>query len=347
MVTYKNYESLGLSPDANENDIKKAYRKLAMENHPDKGGDPEKFKEISNAYAVLSDPEKKRQYDQFGDDGDAGNGISPHDINEMFSRMFNNFGGGGFDFGMGGMGMGMGQQKRNSIMHNINVTLNDVYFGVKKVIKISVSKNCFKCQRECGQCQGRGQITDMRRMGFITQMMTRPCDKCQGSGMSSSGSCGSCVNGKKNEEKKVEIDIPKGVQSGYQIVIEGFGEQPVRQNEIPGDIIININVQGHNLFERRDADLLFNSSITFSESVLGKVITIPHFGGDINIDTSRFTIIQPEKKYIIEGKGLPVFKGSHSGNLILQFNIKYPTKKWTPEQYMLLKTTFDSVGLTN
>lgn len=352
-MTHKLYDTLGLSRDASEGDIKKAYRKMAMENHPDKGGDPEKFKEVSNAYAVLSDAEKRRNYDQLGDAGleHGGGGAPGPDINvhELFAQMFGGMGGGfGMPFGGGfEFHTHQGPARRGNVIHNVNISLSDVYFGLKKTIKINLVKTCFKCQRQCDMCQGRGQITDMRRVGFITHMMQRPCDPCRGSGFISSGKCGHCTDGKKNEERKVELDIPRGIQSGYQLVVEGCGEQAKMPNEVPGDLIVLVNVQEHAAFERRDADLLCTLPISFKESVCGSVVKIPHFAGEFAIDTAKYTIIQPDKKYIIEGKGLP--RDAHGrafGNLVLQFAIKYPShKKWTTDQHELLAKTLEKLGI--
>lgn len=349
MSSHKLYDALGVSRDASESEIKRAYKNLAKTHHPDKGGDPEKFKELSNAYTVLSDQNKKQEYDAMGDAmfesrGSGGGGGMPPDINDFFAQMFTNFGG---PFGGGpqhfGFDFRQGPTRRQDIAHNMNVSLQDVYFGIKKTVKINLVKTCFKCQTQCAVCQGKGQITDMRRVGFMTQMMTRVCDTCKGSGYSSNGSCGSCKDGKKTEERKIDLEIPRGVHDGHQFRVQGCGEQPQTKDEVPGDLIFVIAVQHHSTFERRDADLTCVLTITFTDSVIGSIVKVPHFAGDLTIDTSKFTIIQPEKRYIIEGKGMP--KDSGYGNLIIQFNIVYPQHKWTPEEAALLRTTFETVKM--
>lgn len=346
MTNHKLYSVLGLDKGASADEIKKAYRKKALELHPDKPtGDAEKFKEVNAAYEVLSDAQKKQQYDELGDAGitNQGGGMPP-DINEMFANLFN---GTGFGFPGGNpFGFRQGPIRRQDIVHNVSITLHDAYFGLKKNIKIKIDKTCFKCQTQCPACQGRGQITDMRRIGPMTQMMTRICDICKGSGNVTNGNCQECTGGKHAEERKVELDIPRGVQTGYQIRINQCGEQAKTADEIPGDLIFQVNIIQHEKYERREADLVCVIPITFTESILGKQLTMPHFTGDITVDIEKFTVVQPEKKYIVEGKGMPRDpQGKTFGNLILQFHISYPSKTWTAEERTMLETTFKTVGL--
>jgi DnaJ family protein A protein 2 len=358
-MTFKLYESLGLTQNASPDEIKKAYRKLAMQYHPDKGGDSEKFKEISHAYDVLSDEGKRDEYNQLGDDGiqarqNGGGGfpggMNPHDI---FAQMFG--GGGGFpgfqfdmNFGHGGGHRG-GAKKRNDHQHAMHINLQDVYTGTHKSIRINITKTCFTCKETCHACQGRGNITTMHRNGIFTQVATAACNECKGSGKIIKGktSCSDCSGkGSIVEDKKVELDIPRGITNGTQIRIEGLGEQKQNSNEIAGDLILHIVVNDHPVFIRQGNDLQYPTRITFKESIVGKDFIIDHFSGPVKISTKDFGIIQSAKKYEVKGKGMPIDKNSESyGNLIIQFDIIYPTKKLETSEIETLNMAFNSINL--
>lgn len=345
-MSWKHYETLGIPKGSSKEDIKKAYKKLAVQNHPDKGGDPEKFKEISNAYQVLSDDDKRDRYDQLGDDGfnemSGGNdGFHGMDPRHIFEQMFGGGMGGmpfHFDFGFGGAPHGPIKKKNH--LHPIRITLADAYHGIHKTIRVSVQRNCKKCREMCHNCQGRGQVTDMRRMGFITQMMQRPCDRCQGSGSTSKG-CNDCERqGTYREEKKLELHIPNGVHSGHKILFEGLGEQSLNDDEIAGDLVFEIHVVPHEHFQRSGDDLMYNTTMSFAESIVGKTITIPHFGGNVDIATHELGIIQPNKPYVIPGKGMP------NGNLVITFHIKYPINKLSAEHRTKMKDLLSEISIT-
>lgn len=354
-MTHKHYSILGVDRNASEQDIKRAYKKKAMENHPDRGGDAEKFKEVSAAYEVLSDPGKKNQYDQVGDAGfeqmnNGGGGMNQPDIHDIFAQMFGGASGFGFNIhGMHGFNQPQQEVKRGDVTHNLNITLDDAYRGVKKTIKLNINKPCLSCLTTCQMCQGKGQITEMRRMGIMTQMITRACDTCKGTGNTSGqrNNCTKCNNtGSTNEERIVELDITKGVTAGHQIRIAGCGEQPRGPKEIPGDLIFHICIENHKLYERHDGHLLCIVKLSFVESILGKILELDHFSGKLSLDLKKFTIIQPEKKYVIEGKGMPERPGSDKyGNLVIQFNIDYPKKSFTEEEHISLKKVFDELKL--
>lgn len=346
-MSFKHYNILGLERNASPDDIKRAYKKKAMECHPDRGGDAEKFKEVSAAYEILSDPQKKNQYDQLGDNGfqnmnqGGGPGVPP-DFHDLFAQMF---GATGFSFNMHGMNMQPQEVRRSDSLHTLSISLDDAYRGFKKTVKINIVKPCLKCLSTCGMCQGKGQVTEMRRMGIMTQMLTRQCDTCKGTGnVAGQKKCGICNNvGNTKEERIIELDIPKGVNNGFEIRVAGCGEQAYSIKETPGDLIFRIAIETHKLYERHDTNLLCNINISFSDSILGKLLELPHFSGKLSLDLKKFTIIQPEKKYIVEGKGMPKLGSEKYGNLIIQFNIDYPKREWTEEEYNKLKTVFDEL----
>jgi DnaJ family protein A protein 2 len=331
MTTHKLYSVLGVSQSASVEEIKKAYKRLAIQVHPDKpGGDAEKFKELSNAYQVLTDPDKRRTYDQLGDEqflastrngNDAGMPpfMNPHDI---FSQFF------GQSFGMH-MGGRPNQQpeeatRRRDHFHKIEISLADAYRGISKTIRINLQKNCFKCKGTCPGCDGKGQTTQMRQMGFMTQIMTRPCDQCQGSGYSvnkSNNNCQTCNgNGHYKETMTKEVVVPPGVEHGHNIVFHGLGEQPQKPNDVPGDLVFEVCIAPDPHFIRRGNDLVCKATISIVDSIVGAVIKLSLFGEEIEINTrQKFGIIQPGIEYNLPGKGM-----NSRGNLVIIFNVKYP-----------------------
>jgi len=359
---HKYYDLLGIQRGADQEEIKRAYKKMAVKHHPDKGGDVETFKEISLAYETLSNNEKKNIYDQVGDEGyqaaQQGGGMpqhhhfNPHDI---FQQMFGGGGGFGgmggfnFDINLNGGGPGQGHARRRDTMHQIEISLDEAYFGTTKNIKINLKKVCFSCQSTCSQCQGKGHIINMQMMGPFRQIIQQQCDKCNGSGQvfTKNPRCGTCSGkGKYNEDIMKEIIIQRGITSGFKINLTGFGEQTKMQDETPGDLIIEIIIQNHPHFTRSYNDLIFKTDITFIESVLGKNITIPHFTGNFTININKYGIIEPNKQYILKDKGMPINNSDKNfGNLILIFNVSYPQKILTDENIQLLKNSFNSIGL--
>ena len=306
------YEALGVDKNASQEEIKKVYRKLVLRNHPDKGGDPEQFKKVQGAYDVLSDPQKRQNFDQFGTvDGPPpnpfGGGGFPGDI---FSQMFG-----------GGFGGPRGPVRRANHDHDIKISFEDSYRGVTKNMRISLGKWCMTCVTNCPQCGGRGQV----HIQMGPMVMQQPCQACQGQGKFRTG-CPTC-NGKKKtaEHLNLELKIPPGIFDGHTLIGHGLGEQIQGSNEEPGDIIFHIRVQPHAELMRQNIDLIWQTKISFADSVNGKKIEIPHFDGPISIDTSDWGVLDPREDYIIPGKGFKV--EDKVGKLRVQFNIIYPPAK--------------------
>ena len=298
------YDILGLSKDASETEIKKAYRKLAMTHHPDKGGDSEQFKKIQGAYDVLSDPEKRQNFDQFGTaEGPPpqGPGGFPAD---MFSQMFG-----------GAFGGPRGPVRRAEHHHDLNITLEEAYRGTTRNMKVSLTKRCFDCLKKCQQCQGSGALhVQMGPMAF-----RQPCPSCGGQGGSAAGCQGCNFKMKKIEQLNLELKIPAGVEEGNTLLARGLGEQPMKPNEEPGDLVFHIKIKSHPNLMRLGRDLVFLSKISFEDSVQGTKITVPHFDGPVEVDTSEYGVLDPRKDYFVQGKGfLP------GGVLRLSFDIVYP-----------------------
>lgn len=353
---YKLYDLLGISKSSSIDDIKKAYKKLAVQHHPDKGGDPEKFKEIANAYQILSDEEQRKRYDMLGDEqfeksGNMQTNVDPSAIFEQF------FGRGGFDpfaHMFGGSPFGFQQQssrggprKCRNVRHVIHISNKDAYFGCDKHIKITLQKKCLNCLESCNACQGRGEITEMQRMGPFTSMMTRPCGQCQGSGQTPKAkqNCITCKGTCEiREEKIIDMTIPKGVETGNQILVSGFGEQAQQPGDIPGDLIFEILVQPDKAFERRGLDLVHRITIDFKESIIGKMVMIPHYEGEYELNTSNFGILQPNKEYSIPDKGMQ--KDKQKGKLILVFDINYPKKILSEQNKTYFREAFKNYECT-
>lgn len=318
------YDVLGISKDASPEEIKKAYRKLAREHHPDKGGDPEKFKKVQEAYETLSDPQKRQNFDQFGSaegpQGFPGGGMPT----DFFAQMF----GGGF----GGFGGQRGPVKRSNFDHEIRISMEESYRGATRNLRIGLEKTCFTCKKKCSNCQGRGQI--QHHMGPM--VFNQPCTMCNGDGGVSRG-CNECQGGRKKELLNLELKIPAGVMDGATMIGHGLGEQPRNPGENPGDIVFHIKVTDHPELMRQGLDLIWSTKISFEDSVNGKKIKIPHFDGSIEVDTADWGVLDPREDYIIPFKGFKM--DDKVGRLRVSFNVVYPHKN---TKFVLTKVSPES-----
>lgn len=323
------YEILNVPRNASDEDIKKAYRKLALKHHPDKTKDGSRaaFQKIQEAYETLSDPQKRQDYD------------NP----PMQGMPF------GFEQFFGGQQQFHHQQQRGpsklgNHIHTCKVSMKDAYFGVKKKFKIQRSKVCGACMESCGECNGVGQITRRINMGILSQVISQQCGRCQGRGTYKKvlHVCGECKGqGKINEDTQVEINVPRGADTGKHFVFEGWGEQPKNLVDVPGDLVVVLKVEDHPSFARQGKDLVFTVNVTLSETILGKVVDVPHFEGTFPLDTAGFGVINPNKYYTAFNKGMHV--DDSVGHLHFKFVIEYPTKTLTKEQRELIRNAFDGV----
>lgn len=320
------YDILGISKDANDDQIKQAYRNLAKQHHPDKkGGDKEKFQKIQEAYDTLSDKNKKNEYDNKGNEN----------IN------FQNFSS-TFPFNFGNFANFFNQKiKKNDHIHKYFINLESVYFGIKKHFNLKRNLDCNLCKKKCEVCNGSGRIEQKIQLGpNIIQAIQHPCQSCNTTGKVRNPTCNNCKSsGILVEEKRIEIDIPKGIEDGKKFVFDGWGEQATNSNEISGNFIIEINIQEDPLLKRKGLDLFFNQRITLRESILGKDISIPYFKSTIQLNTKSFGIIDPNKNYGLDDRGLQC--NNKKGKLIINFEIIYPEIKLNDEQLILLKNIFD------
>lgn len=326
------YEILGISKTSTQDEIKASFRKLAREHHPDKGGDKEKFQKIQEAYETLGDSQKRTEYDNRGNNIFNMNGTNSH-----------------FDFNVHSFFNSHMQQqrvnKKNNHVYICKITLRDIYYGITKNIRVSRNNLCKECNITCDLCGGHGNVSKRLQLGPIMQILQQPCIKCSGSGKlkPKNNSCTNCnSNGNTKEEKIVEIKIEKGSDSEQHIVIEGWGEQATKPNEISGDLIINVTVLPHDDFVRENLNLIHKVKITLKESLVGKNISIPHFDGAINTNINSFGIINPNKEYTIFNKGL-IDTSNGKGHLNIRFEIIYPEIKLQEQQILELSTVLDKL----
>ena len=346
------YELLGVSKNASSDEIKKQYKKMAMKYHPDRNKENKeeaaaKFQEISNAYNVLTDPQKKNIYDQCGEEGlkQGGPGVDPF---SMFQEMFGeggmgNMGGfGGFPFG------NMGQQAReNHEVKKLNVTLEDLYNG--KVFKFNINhsvlkKNSGQSVKTCPACNGKGVQIKIHRMGPIVQQIQSECSECGGTGKIMDSNCLEKVT------KKISVPVEKGMCNGEQIVIRELGNFNIHtmQND---NLIFIINEQEHNIFKRVENDLIVGLDINLIDSLIGFKFEFTHLDGSKFLIESD-TIIKQDSIKVIKNKGMPYNSQAQVfGDLIFKFNIIYPTqlhsKDFTTLKNILPNSIFKPITNTN
>ncbi len=266
------YKILGVQKNATSNEIKKAYRKLAMKNHPDKGGDADKFKEITEAYEILSNDEKRQTYDRGGKEAlKTGGGIDPTDI---FGSMFN----------MGGVGKQRNSKKKGkTLIHNINVTLRDIYNGKKKKLKIKRKVIHKDKVKTCNTCNGTGYLTQRIRMGPMIQQMQSPCGECNQEGL---------IYSRSEISETVEIFIPKGAPNKHKITLYEKGDDI--PNGIAGDIHVIVNIKEDDTFKRHGSDLYIKKNINLTEALTGVEFDLQHLDGrKLIVKTNEGDVIKP------------------------------------------------------
>jgi molecular chaperone DnaJ len=351
------YDVLGVDKGADEKEIKKAYRKLAMKYHPDVSEDEEateKFKEISEAYAVLSDSEKRSTYDQFGHAGM--DGFSNEDIfrNVNFDDIFQGFGGGSFDmgnifemFGFGGGSHrgGYGPQRGSDVYEEVSISLEEAAAGLEKDLTVRHNITCPTCNgsksepgsnpETCQTCGGTGQVKQVTNTILGQMMNVRPCKDCGGEGKIITEPCEYCNGkGKVREDKFISIQIPAGVESGSRLRVPGEGNAGDVDGGY-GDLIVQIIVKPHKYFEREGANLYFDQQISFVQASLGDTIDIPTIeGGEIELKIPPGT--QSGTVFRLRGQGMPMMRRKSKGNMYVTANVVVP-QKLNEEQKELLE----------
>lgn len=328
------YDLLHVSPNSGDDEIKKAYRKAALKHHPDKGGDPELFKDLTHAYEVLSDPNKRQVYDSAGkagleSGGGMGGGMDPQDL---FSQLFG--GGGGF-FGGGGASRNAGPRRGKDLVHRIAVTLEDLYKG--KVQKLALSKSviCKTCEGRggkkgavttCTACRGQGVKVMLRQLGPMVQQIQQPCNECEGTGemMNPKDRCKTCIGKKTISERKVlEVHIDKGMKSGQQIKFTGESDQS--PGIIPGDVVIVVEEKNHSRFQRKGDDLYAEAEIDLLTALGGGEFAIEHLDERaLHVLIVPGEVIKPDALKVISGQGMPSYRHHEPGDLYVKIKVRFP-----------------------
>lgn len=349
------YEVLGVSKSASEAELKKAYRKKAIQFHPDKNpGDKEaeeKFKEAAEAYEVLSNSEKRQRYDQFGHagvGGAAGGGFGGGmNMEDIFSHFGDIFGGGSFfGGGFGGGGRSSRRVNRGSNLRvKVKLTLKEIAEGVEKKIKVKKYVECNSCNGSgakdgssfstCSTCNGSGHVTRVQNT-ILGQMQTSStCPSCNGEGKMITNKCTSCAGeGIIRDEEVISINIPAGVAEGMQLSVSGKGNA-ARRGGINGDLLILIQEEEHPELVRDENDLLYNLFISIPDSILGTAVEIPTIDNRVKVKIDGGT--QPGKILRLRGKGLPDVNGYGRGDLLVKINVWVPNNITKDEKKVLEK----------
>lgn len=354
------YEVLGVNKSSTDAEIKSAYRKLAKKYHPDMNpGDKEaeeKFKEVNDAYAVLSDPDKRKKYDTYGsaafETGGGGAGYGgfsgmDFDLGDIFGDIF----GGGF---------GAARERRNGpvrgddLLQRVFISFDEAAFGCKKEIKYSRVEKCPDCNgtgaaagttpKVCTKCGGTGQMRAQQRTPFGIMQTSRVCDACGGTGEIISNPCKGCRGtGLHSVNKTLEVSIPAGIDNGQRITLRGMGNEGARGGGV-GDLFISVQVRPHSVFERDGFNIYCEIPITFTDAALGAQISVPTLEGNTNFDIPEGT--QNGTSFTIKQKGIPNINGRGRGDLIFKVAVEVP-KGLNESQKDALRKFADLCGKSN
>lgn len=337
------YEVLGVARDANDQTIKSAYRKLALKYHPDRNpGDAaaeEQFKAAAEAYAIVSDPDKRSAYDRFGHAGVSGAGAGGFDPNQ-FAGFEDIFGSLGDLFGFGGRRQRGGPQRGSDLRYDLEISFDEAFTGSETSIQIPREETCETCSGSgaaagsvpevCGQCKGSGQLRFQQ--GFLT--VARPCSTCRGSGKVIAKPCQACRGaGRIGRERKITAKIPAGIATGQRLRLYGEGEHGSAGGP-PGDLYVVVHVQDHVVFHREEDDLYCHLSLSYPTLAIGGTVAVPTMTGDEQIKIPSGT--QAGARFKLRGKGMPNVSGRGQGDLYAITRVAIP-KKLTKEQKHLLE----------
>ncbi|MEM7494623.1 MAG: molecular chaperone DnaJ [Myxococcota bacterium] len=341
------YETLGVSPEASADEIKRAYRKLAQQLHPDKNPDDkaaeERFKQISEAYGILSDPDKRRRYDQFG----AAGGQQPHgDPSEYVEEIFGDLFG---DFFSQSRRRGGGRQPRGQdARQDVTIELQEAARGTSKKVRFARLETCDGCKgsgaaagvrvRRCESCHGSGQVRFVR--GFLS--MAQECPHCQGRGHIIPKLCARCRGkGVRGKEHTVTVRIPPGVEDGTLLRLQGKGSSGP-QGGLAGDLYIGVRITPHPLFRRQAQDIVCEVPVSFVQAALGAKVQVPTLDGKVAVTIPPGT--QPQTVFRLRGRGMPLLqRGSHRGDQLIQIRLEVP-KRLNAKQREALQAFASALG---
>ena len=341
------YEVLGVSKTATDDELKKAYRKLAKQYHPDlHPGDKEaeaKFKEINEAYEILSDADKRAKYDQYGFAAfDPNSGFGGFDggfggfddlgdiLGSIFGGGFGGFGGG---FG-GGQRRNNGPRKGENVRVNLTLDFEEAVFGCKKEIPVNMVETCPDCKgtgcaegthpETCPDCGGRGTVVRTQRTAMGMMQSTSQCPRCNGRGQVIHTPCPTCKgNGRIRKKKTVSVNIPAGIDNGQTVSLRGLGNEGVNGGA-PGDLLVTVTVRAHALFERDGSSILLDLPISYAQAVLGAEVTVPTLTGKVKLTIPEGT--DTGTTFRLKGKGVPFLRGNGSGDQFVTVSIETPKK---------------------
>lgn len=361
------YEILGVSKTADEKELKKAYRKKAMKYHPDRNPDSkeaeEKFKDVNEAYEVLSDPEKRAIYDQYGEEGlkgqagfggagGFGGGFSGGGFEDMFGDIFSDFfggGRGGFS-GFGGTGR-RGPIRGADIRQSVTIDFEEAAFGKKISLKVNRREECDECggsgckpgtsKKTCSTCGGSGVVREVRQTPFGNMATQRECSSCHGTGEQIESPCSKCHGtGSVRKTKTIEVNIPAGIDDGQMIKLAGQGEYG-EKNAPRGDLYIVVHIRPHKYFVREGYDIYLDMPISFVQAALGDDVEVPTIDGDVKYSIPEGT--QTGTVFRLKGKGIQRMNSATRGDQYVKVKIDVP-KKLTEKQKEILRTFASESG---
>ena len=358
------YEVLGVKKGVSEDELKKAYRKLAKENHPDlHPGDKEceaRFKEINEAYEVLSDPDKRAKYDQFGHAAfdpsqgfGGGGGFGGFEGFGGFGDIFSDIFGGGFGFGGGGGRNPNAPRKGDNLRATVNIKFEEAAFGVKKDVFVSKIEQCPDCKgtgcaegttaEVCPDCKGTGTVMATKRTPFGMVQSSEQCPKCKGRGKIIHSPCKTCRGmGSVRRQHKVSVSIPAGIDDGQTISLKGQGNAGLNGGPA-GDLLITVLVQPHARFERDGASILLDQEISFAQAALGAEVEVPTLDGKVKLNIPEGT--QSGTTFRLKGKGVPFLRNGGRGDQFVTVNVAVP-RGMTSAQKDALRQYAETMGET-
>ncbi len=337
------YEVLGVAKGASDDEIKRAYRKLAKQNHPDLNpGDKkaeELFKEVNEAYSILSDPEKKSRYDQFGHAGvdpnyGGGGGFGGFDMGDIdLGDIFGSFFGGGFGGGFGGSSRRNGPQKGENLRASLTITFEEAAFGCTKEIDLNRTETCEDCHgsgcapgttaETCPDCRGSGAVRVQRGAGGFAFSTTTTCPKCKGTGKLIHSPCKTCNGaGSVRKKKRVSVNIPGGIDDGQAVSLRGQGNAGVNGGPA-GDLLVGIQIKPHSQFKRDGTTVLYEHTVSFYQAAMGAELEIPTIDGKVKWTLPAGT--QPGTTFRLRGKGIPDLRGRGRGDQYVTVKVQVPT----------------------